>query len=187
MSQARGLRVREAEVADLESITAIYAHHVRHGLASFEAVPPERAVMEGRYRAVLARGLPYLAAERDPGGAVSGFAYAGPYNERPGYRYTLEDSLYVAPEARGRGLGRALLTELLARCTALGYRQMLAVIGDSENQASIRLHEALGFRHAGSLAKVGFKFGRWIDCVIMQRALGEGAETLPARDPEGLP
>ena len=181
MTRPDGARVREAESADLEAITAIYAHHVRHGTASFEEEPPERAAMEARYRAILDRGLPYLVAELAPRGVreVLGYAYAAPYHARPGYRYTLENSVYIDPEAQGRGLGRALVSELLARCTALGYRQMIAIIGVGENRASVRLHDSLGFRHAGTLAAVGFKFGRWIDCEIMQRPLGEGAGTLP--------
>ena len=182
MTSSGGPRIREATPADLEAITAIYGHHVRHSVASFEEAPPDRATMEERYRAILARGLPYLVAESAPGpapGEVQGFAYAGPYHARPGYRYTLENSVYVGPEAQGQGLGRALVTELLARCTALGYRQMIAIIGIGESPASVRLHDSLGFRHAGTIAAVGFKFGRWIDCEIMQRALGEGAGSLP--------
>jgi phosphinothricin acetyltransferase len=172
--------VREARPADLEAIAAIYAHHVRHGLASFEETPPEVAEMESRYQAVVGRGLPYLVADDEAKG-VQGYAYAGPYRTRPGYRYSLENSVYVAPEATGRGLGAALLDELIRRCAALGYRQMVAIIGDSDNRPSIRLHESFGFEHTGTLTAIGFKFGRWVDSVIMQRALGPGDSTLPER------
>ena len=179
--------VREARPGDLDAITAIYAHHVRHGLASFEETPPERAEMERRYRAIVARNLPYLVAEPESG-EVLGYASAGPYRTRPGYRYSLENTVYVAPGADGQGLGGALLEELIRRCTDLGYRQMVAVIGDTDNRPSIRLHESLGFRRVGTLSAIGFKFGRWVDSVIMQRALGEGASSQPGRDPRrGLP
>ena len=178
MKGPAGARIREADMTDLEAITAIYGHHVRHSVASFEEEPPDRGTMEGRYRASLGHGLPYLVAEPVPRD-VLGYAYAAPYHARPGYRFTVENSVYVAPEVQGRGLGRALMTELLARCTALGYRQMIAIIGVGETPASIRLHESLGFQHAGRLAAVGFKFGRWIDCVVMQRPLGDGAGSLP--------
>ncbi len=174
--------VREARPADLEAITAIYAHHVLYGLASFEEVPPEVAEMESRYRALVDRGMPYLVAE-DGSQGVQGYAYAGPYRTRPGYRYSVENSVYVATAAAGRGLGGALLDELIRRCTALGYRQMVAVIGDSDNRPSIHLHESHGFQHTGTLTAIGFKFGRWVDSVIMQRALGPGDSTLPERPP----
>lgn len=185
MTRPGGARVREADTADLDAIAAIYAHAVRHSVASFEEVPPGRAEMEERYRAILAEGLPYLVAELEAEG-VRGYAYAGLYHRRPGYRYTLENSVYIAPEAQGRGLGRALLSALIERCTALGYRQMIAVIGLGETRASVGLHEALGFRPAGTLAAVGLKFGRWIDCAVLQRPLGQGAETLPERAPDRL-
>jgi L-amino acid N-acyltransferase YncA len=134
--------------------------------------------MARRRAAVVARGLPYLVAEVE--GAVLGYAYAGPYHTRSAYRFTLEDSIYVAPHAVGRGIGRTLLAELLDRCTALGYRRMLAIIGDSGNAASIGLHAAAGFRHVGTLPSVGLKFGRWLDVVLMQRPLGPGDDTTPA-------
>jgi phosphinothricin acetyltransferase len=176
------VRVRDAVPGDLAPIRDIYAHHVLHGLASFEETPPDLAELTRRYEAVLARGLPYLAAEVErPGGqgVVQGYAYAGPYRPRPAYRYTVENSVYVAPDCQGRGVGRALLAELIRRCTALGYRQMIAVIGDSDHIASIRFHESFGFLRCGGIRSVGFKFGRWVDSVILQLALGEGDTTLP--------
>ena len=176
------IRVRDATSGDLEEIAAIYAHHVRHGLASFEETPPGPAEMERRFQAIATCGLPYLVAEQDSG-RVQGYAYAGPYRSRPGYRYSLENSVYVAPGALGKGLGKALLEELILRCTNLGYRQMIAIIGDSENWPSIRLHESFGFRHVGTLSAVGFKFGRWVDSVILQRALGDGESNLPEPAP----
>jgi len=176
-----GLTVRATEVDDVPAIQAIYAHHVLHGIASFEEEPPDHAEMSRRRADVLARGLPYLVAEDRPGsGAILGFAYAGPYRARPAYRYALEDSVYVLPGKGGRGIGSALLGALIERCEALGYRQMIAVIGDSDNASSIRLHARHGFRNVGVLASVGFKHGRWVDSVFMQRALGPGDETLPA-------
>ncbi len=176
------IRVRGATPDDLVAIAAIYAHHVRHGLASFEETPPEPMEMERRFQAIVTRGLPYLVAEQDDG-EVQGYAYAGPYRARPAYRYSVENSVYVAPGALGKGLGKALLEELIRRCTDLGYRQMVAIIGDSKNWSSIRLHETFGFRHAGALSAVGFKFGRWVDSVILQRALGDGESNLPEQAP----
>lgn len=174
------LTIRPAEAGDVPAIQAIYAHHVLHGVASFEEEPPDQAEMTRRLAEVRARGLPYLVAEDRPGsGAVLGFAYAGPYRARRAYRYTLEDSVYVLPGRGGRGIGSALLGALIERCAALGYRQMIAVIGDSANAGSIRLHARHGFRDCGILASVGFKHGRWVDSVFMQRALGPGDETLP--------
>lgn len=170
--------IRDARDSDMAAVQAIYAHHVRHGLASFEEEPPDLAEIARRFAALGAAGLPYLVAET-PGGAIDGYAYAGPYRPRPAYRYSVEDSVYIAPGRDGRGTGRALLEALVRRCTALGYRQMIAVIGDSGNLASIRIHERCGFARVGDLPSVGFKFGRWVDCVIMQRALGEGDTTLP--------
>jgi phosphinothricin acetyltransferase len=158
-------------------MAAIYAHHVRHGLASVEEVPPEAPEIARRLAERSAQGLPTLVAEA--GGAAIGFAYAGRYRMRPAYRFTVEDSVYVAPGLAGRGVGRTLLAALIDRCAALGCRQMVAIIGDSANEASIALHERLGFRRVGVLADVGFKHGRWVDSVIMQRALGPGAGTTP--------
>ncbi len=174
---AAAVTVRDADDADLAAVRSIYAHFVLHGLASFEEVPPETAEIARRRQAVLARGLPYLVAETD--GRVVGFAYAGTYRPRPAYRYTVEDSVYVAPTAGRRGAGRLLLATLIRRCEAAGFRQMVAVIGDSANAPSIGLHRALGFETAGVLKAVGFKFGRWVDSVLMQRALGPGGDAAP--------
>ncbi len=183
------VRVRDARRGDLAGIRAIYAHHVLHGLASFEETPPDLAEVTRRFEATLAHGLPYLAAEApvaEPGvagpgaePALRGYAYAGPYRPRPAYRYSVENSLYVAPGLEGRGIGRALLEELIRRCTALGFRQMIAVIGDSGHLPSIKFHESLGFTQAGHLRSVGFKFGGWVDSVILQRPLGPGDASLP--------
>ncbi len=169
--------VRDASADDMAAIQAIYAHHVNHGLASFEEVPPDIDEIARRRDKVQANGLPYLVAETD--GAVRGFAYASPFRDRSAYRYTVEDSVYVAPDALGTGIGSALLSTLVERCTARGYRQMVAVIGDSDNQASIGLHAKHGFVRAGLMPAVGFKFGRWVDTVRMQRPLGDGDTTLP--------
>ncbi len=173
--------VRNAQRTDLPHVQRIYAHHVLHGLASFEEQPPNLDEMTRRYEAVLKLGLPYLVAEL--GGSVGGYAYAAPYRARPAYRFTLEDSIYVDDASRGRGIGRLLLADLVARCAALGYRQMLAIIGDSANAGSIGLHAAVGFQHAGLFKAVGLKFGRWVDTVIMQIELGEGASSLPRTGP----
>jgi len=170
--------VRDAEDSDMPAVAAIYAHHVRFGLGSFEEEPPAVEELRRRRSEVLARGLPYIVATA-PDGAVLGYAYAAPYRSRSAYRYSVEDSIYVAPEAGRRGIGATLLAALIERCTALGLRQMVAVIGDSGNLASIGLHERLGFRRVGSLSAIGFKHGRWVDCVLMQRALGSGAADLP--------
>jgi phosphinothricin acetyltransferase len=151
---------------------------VRTALASFELTPPDAAEIARRRVDVLARGLPYVVAEL--AGAVVGFAYAAPYRLRPAYRYTVEDSVYVHRDAAGRGVGRELLERLIADCAAAGYRQMIGVIGDSGNAASIGLHAACGFARAGLLPAVGFKFGRWVDSVLMQRPLGEGDATPPS-------
>jgi len=164
--------VREASDADLAAIQEIYAHHVRHGLGSFEETPPGLAELRGRRQAVRAAGLPYLAAAL--GERIAGFAYAAPYRQRTAYRHTVEDSVYVAPEFQGRGVGGALLARLVELCAERGLREMIAVIGDSGNRSSIRLHERHGFRRAGVLEKVGFKHGRWLDTVLMQRSLSPG-------------
>ncbi|OKH89529.1 GNAT family N-acetyltransferase [Thalassospira sp. TSL5-1] len=175
------LLIRDAQPEDFARITEIYGHHVLHGLASFEERAPEIAELTARWQHVRERGLPYLVAEID--GNVEGFAYAGSYRPRPAYRYTVEDTIYIAPEIVGKGAGRALLTELITRCTALGYRQMVAIIGDSANVASIGLHARLGFRVAGTLQSAGYKLGRWVDSVIMQRWLGDGDGTIPEQEP----
>jgi L-amino acid N-acyltransferase YncA len=169
--------LRPAIAADLPAITAIYAHHVHTGLASFETEAPTLAEMTQRFAAITGGGYPYFVAEFDR--AVLGYAYANAYRTRPAYRFTVEDSIYIAPQAIGRGVGRTLLARLVAECEASGYRQMLAVIGDSANTASIALHRACGFTRKCTLDAVGFKFGRWVDSVIMQRALGPGPATLP--------
>lgn len=171
------IAVRDARLEDLPRVREIYAHHVLNGLASFEEAPPDLAEMTRRFEATLAQGLPYLAAEAGP--EILGYAYAGPYRPRPAYRFSVENSVYVAPGLEGRGVGRALLEELIARCTALGLRQMIAVVGDSGHLPSIAFHESLGFTRVGTLRAVGFKFGRWVDSVILQRGLGSGDETPP--------
>ena len=172
------LAIRPAVPADIPAITRIYGHAVEHGTASFELTPPDQAEIARRMSDLMDKGYPYLAAEID--GALAGYAYAGPYRARPAYRLTIEDSVYIAPEARRRGVGRTLLAALIDAAAARGFRQMIAVIGDSTRQAaSIGLHEAAGFRHVGILQDVGFKHGRWLDSVLMQRALGDGGKTKP--------
>jgi phosphinothricin acetyltransferase len=165
--------VRAAGPADLAAVQAIYAAHVEAGTGSFEEVPPAVDEIEARWRAITERGLPYLVAEE--GGEVRGFAYAGQFRPRSAYRFTVEDSIYVAPGALGGGLGSALLGTLIAACEERGMRQMIAVIGDSANTRSIRLHRRHGFVRAGTLVDAGYKFGRWLDAVFMQRALGGGS------------
>ena len=169
--------IRNATERDITAISAIYAHYVLFGLASFEEVAPTREEMEQRFRAIAAQKLPYLAAEA--GGTVLGYAYAALYRTRSAYRFTLEDSVYLHPDATGFGIGRQLLSALIAACEDRGFRRMIAVIGDSAHRPSIRLHERLGFSHAALLPAVGFKFGRWVDSVLMQRPLGAGDTTLP--------
>jgi phosphinothricin acetyltransferase len=169
--------VRPVAAADLPRLAAIYAHHVLHGRASFELEPPDAAEMARRQAALAATGHPCLVAEQ--AGEVLGFAYAGPYRMRPAYRHTVEDSIYLRPDAGGRGLGRRLLGALLHEAEARGFRQMVAVIGDSANAASIGLHAAMGFAPVGVLRAVGHKHGAWIDSVLMQRTLGPGAACAP--------
>jgi L-amino acid N-acyltransferase YncA len=169
--------VRDAAEADLPAIQAIYAHHVLHGLATFEEEPPSADELAGRRASVLALGLPYLAAEAD--GRVVGYCYATSYRPRRAYRYSIEDSVYIADGLGGRGVGSALLGELIARCEAGPWRQMIAVIGDSGNAGSIAVHRRLGFQHVGTFASAGFKLGRWVDTVLMQRQLGPGASVAP--------
>jgi phosphinothricin acetyltransferase len=169
--------IRPASTQDLPAIQAIYAHHVLHGLASFEEEAPPLAEMRRRYEDVTGQGLPYLVAEER--GEVLGYGYCTLYRTRSAYRYTLEDSIYVKEGNQGKGIGKALLAELIARCTALKYRQIIAVIGDSANAASIGVHASLGFVRAGNLRSTGYKFGRWVDSVLMQLPLGEGDGTKP--------
>ena len=170
------MTLRPAQTADLEAIQAIYAHHVTHGLGTFEEVPPSVAAMAERLEAVRSKGLPWLVAEE---GEVLGYAYAGPFRTRAAYRYTVEDSVYVAEAARGAGIGKALLAAVIAECEGLGLRQMVGVIGDSGNAASIALHRALGFEFLAALPGLGWKFERWVDVVWMQRPLGPGASSGP--------
>ncbi len=178
MSGAAGeIVIRDATDGDMAAIQAIYAHYVLHGLASFEETPPDTVELNRRRRLITGRGLPYRVAERDD--TVLGYAYAGPYRSRPGYRYSVENSVYVAPDAARQGAGRMLLADLIEKCRAAGARQMIAIIGDIDNTPSIGLHASLGFTEVGNIRSVGFKFGRWVDTVIMQLALGDGDTTLP--------
>lgn len=170
--------VRDLAEKDLEAVTRIYEHHILHGTGTFDETPLSLHEMRERYEKVRAQGLPWLVAEEN--GAVIGYAYAMLFHARFGWRFTLEDSVYVDPAHHRRGAGGALLSELLTRCEAQGYRQMIAAIGDSSNHGSIGLHRALGFEDAGIYKSVGLKFGRWLDVVLMQRSLGEGATTIPS-------
>jgi phosphinothricin acetyltransferase len=172
------LTIRPSTADDLTAITAIYARNVAHGTGTFELDAPDAAETARRRDDVLAKGLPWLVAELD--GCVVGYAYANHFRPRPAYRFCVEDSIYLDPSAQGRGVGRLLLAELMARCQASGARQMLAVIGDSANAGSIGVHRALGFAPVGLLRDSGWKFERWLDVVLMQRALGLGASTAPA-------
>ena len=162
--------IRPATAADLAAITAIYGHHVLHGTASFETEPPSLEEMARRHAEVVGHGLPFVVAELE--GLVVGYAYAGPYRPRPAYRFTVEDSVYIQKDRRGKGIGRLLLDAVLRSCEQAGAKQMIAIIGDSQNTASIRLHANAGFEHVGVLRNVGLKFGRWLDTVIMQKSLG---------------
>ena len=176
MPEREAVIVRDAREADMAAVHAIYRHHVLNGLATFEEVPPSIEEMASRRATVVAAGLPYLVAEID--GQVAGYSYSTSYRPRPAYRHTIEDSVYVADKLRGQGIGAALLEALISRCEAGPWRQMLAVIGNSENAGSIALHRKTGFQHVGTLRSVGFKFGRWVDTVLMQRALGSGDSAL---------
>jgi L-amino acid N-acyltransferase YncA len=169
--------IRDLAADDLPIATQIYAHHVLTGTATFEEVPPSLDEMRARHAKVAALGLPWLVAEED--GAVIGYAYAAPFRERSAYRFTLEDSVYIDAQRPRRGAGRALMAELLRRCETGGWRQIIAAIGDSGNTASIGLHGTMGFETVGIYRNVGLKFGRWLDVVLMQRTLGEGAAALP--------
>lgn len=177
--------VRDATPSDMAAVQAIYGYYVTRTCASFEEAPPSVAEMEARLAKTRERGLPYLVAESD--GEVIGYTYAGPFRFRSAYRYTIEDSIYVAPSVTRRGIGAALLGGLVDACTDLGYRQMIGVIGDSANQGSISLHRRLGFRQEGVLRGVGLKFGRWVDVVIMHRPLGQADEGLPDDSQPGMP
>jgi L-amino acid N-acyltransferase YncA len=172
------LEIRPAAAADLPSITEIYQHAVRFGTATFELTSPDLSEMTRRFDALTADGFPYLVAVLD--GRVVGYAYAGAYRPRPAYRFTVENSIYLQPAIQGRGIGQKLLQRLIADCKARGFRQMIAVIGDSANAASIGVHSRCGFQMIGTHPDVGFKFGRWLDTVMMQLALGEGGRTIPA-------
>jgi L-amino acid N-acyltransferase YncA len=169
--------IRPATEADLPFVTEIYAHAVLQGTATFELDPPDLAEMTRRFRAMMDGGFPYLVAALD--GIVAGYAYAGAYRPRPAYRFTVENSIYLQPAIHRRGVGMKLMRQLIEECETRGYRQMIAVIGDSANAGSIGLHSACGFQVIGTHPNVGLKFGRWLDTVMMQLALGEGASTIP--------
>jgi L-amino acid N-acyltransferase YncA len=179
------LEIRPAAAADLPFITEIYEHAVRHGTATFELIPPDLDEMTRRHDVLMDGGFPYLVAALDR--RVVGYAYAGAYRPRPAYRFTVENSVYLQPAIHRCGIGLQLLQRLIAESEARGYRQMIAVIGDSANAGSIGVHRRCGFQMIGTHPNVGFKFGRWLDTVMMQRALGEGADTLPADDSPGQP
>ncbi len=164
--------IRPAALGDIPAITRIYAHAVLHGTATFEIEPPDEAEMARRMQALFSRHYPYLVAER--GGAVAGYAYAGPYRDRPAYNWCVEDSIYIAPEFHRQGIGRLLLARLISEAETLGFRQILGVIGNSANTASVAVHAAMGFRLIGTFQSVGFKHGKWLDTVLMQRPLGKG-------------
>ena len=172
--------IRSATEADLPFVTEIYAHEVRQGTATFELVPPDLAEMTRRFQTLIDGGFPYFAATLE--GSVVGYAYASSYRPRPAYRFTVENSVYLRPATHRRGIGRQLLERLVAECEARGFRQMIAVIGDSANAASIGVHAACGFQMIGTHPHVGLKFGRWLDTVMMQRELGEGASTVPGSE-----
>ena len=172
------VRIRPALAQDLADIQAIYAHHVRTGLASFEETPPDLDEMRRRLEAVIGSGLPFIVAELD--GRVAGYGYCALYRTRSAYRYSLEDSVYVRAGSERRGVGKAILAELIDVSARLGYRQLIAVIGDSAHAASIALHANAGFLRVGTLRSVGYKFGRWVDSVLMQRPLGAGDSMPPA-------
>ena len=171
------LVIRDAASGDIAALQAIYAHSVLHGLGTFDEVPPSVAEFEAKWRGCLAHGLSWLVAE--DAGVPIGFAYASLFRPRPGYRYTVEDSIYIRDDRRGQGVGSALLVPLLERCRAIGVRQVVAVIGDSGNIGSITVHQKAGFEHAGIVKGAGFKFGRWVDIVLMQRSLNGGANGTP--------
>jgi len=171
------ITIRGVRDGDIAAITRIYADAVRHGTASFEVEPPDEAEMTRRQQTLTVTGYPYLIAELK--GVVAGYAYAGPYRDRRAYDWCVEDSIYIAPEFHRKGIGRLLLTRLVTESEALGFRQMLGVIGDSANTASVAVHAAVGFRLIGTFQSIGFKHGRWLDTVLMQRPLGSGDTTPP--------
>ncbi len=171
--------IRDAEESDLHRIQSIYAYHVLNGLGSFEEIPPDVDEIARRFHSIREQGCPYIVSIEESSGILQGYAYAGPYRSRSAYRYTVENSVYVAPDHRGFGVGGTLLKALVAMCEQLKKRQMVAVIGDSGNEASIRLHRAQGFEHAGTLKSVGYKHGRWVDTVFMQKELGPGDTLAP--------
>ncbi len=183
MAGLSAVQIRAATAADPPALAAIYGHHVLNGFGTFETEAPSASDMAARAAAVQAFGLPYLVAESEDG--VVGFAYGAPFRPRASYRYTVEDSVYVAPDRIGQGVGKALLSGVIAACEAIGLRQMVAVIGDSDNASSIGLHRAMGFEHAGGFRAIGFKHGRWVDVVMMQRALNAGDGAPP--EAAGLP
>lgn len=172
------ITIRDLAPADMPAITAIYAHHTLNGTGTFDETPLSLENMQARADKVRAQGLPWLVAV-DEAENVAGYAYAMHFHSRFGWRFTLENSVYIAPDRQRQGVGRLLMAELIPRCERLGYRQMIAAIGDSENHGSIGLHRALGFEPSGVYRTVGLKFGRWLDVVLMQKALGEGAGTVP--------
>lgn len=172
--------IRPSTDADVPQIAAIYAHHVLHGTGTFETTPPTESDMAARRADVLGKGLPYLVAEED--GRVLGFAYCQWFKPRPAYRFSAEDSIYLHPDAAGRGVGKQLLAELAARAEAAGIRKLIAVIGDSNNAGSVGVHGALGFSRVGVFKSCGWKFGRWLDIVLMEKTIGEGDST-PAEPP----
>ncbi len=171
------ISIRPARLDDIPAVTAIYAHAVTHGTASFELEPPTEAEMTQRMQSLLAGSFPYIIAESD--GGVVGYAYAALYRTRPAYRFSVEDSVYVDPKAQRLGIGRILLDRLVVELEKRGFRQMIAVIGDSNQTPSIELHRAAGFGMIGTIKNVGYKFDRWLDTVLMQRALGDGGRTSP--------
>src|SRR5690606_13116394 len=173
-----GFVIRTADIGDLSAFTEIYRESVLNGVASYELEPPSLDEMTARFTDITAKGYPYIAAVEQTG-AILGYAYASAFRTRPAYRWLVEDSVYIAPEARGKGVGKALLEELIRRSTALGFRQMVAVIGGA-HPASIAVHSSAGFEPSGRMTATGFKHGRWLDTVFMQRPLGEGAEPEPS-------
>ena len=175
------IRIRDAAAADLPAITEIYRESVENGIGTYELESPSEAEMTSRFETITGQNYPFLVAE-GPNGAVLGYAYSSPFRTRPAYRYLAEDSIYVAPDARGMNVGGTLLDALMSRTADLGIRQMVAVIGGA-SPASIAVHEKAGFKHVGRMPASGFKFGKWVDTVFMQMELGEGADTLPVEEP----